>query len=70
VRYLTPTQLSILYRVIKKDARMSALVRLLHTSGARIAEVLALNLDDIDSTLGNFRLLGKATSNGGVFTVR
>ncbi|MDZ4876923.1 MAG: hypothetical protein CLLPBCKN_006358 [Chroococcidiopsis cubana SAG 39.79] len=34
VRYLTPTQLSILYRIIKKDVRMSALVRLLHTSGA------------------------------------
>jgi integrase/recombinase XerD len=59
VRYLTPTQLSILYRVIKKDARMSALVRLLHTSGARIAEILALNLEDIDFNTQKFRVVGK-----------
>lgn len=37
VRYLTPTQLSVLYQIIKPHVRMSALVRLLHTSGARIA---------------------------------
>jgi integrase/recombinase XerD len=48
VRYLTSTQLSVLYQIIKTDVRMSALVSLLHTSGARITEVLALNLDDID----------------------
>jgi integrase/recombinase XerD len=59
VRYLTPYQLSILYRVIKKDIRLSALVRLLHTSGARIAEVLALNLDDIDLKARKFQVVGK-----------
>lgn len=59
VRYLTPNQLSILYRMIKKDARMSALVRLLHTSGARIAEILALNLDDIDLKTRKFQVIGK-----------
>ncbi|PSB46887.1 recombinase XerC [Cyanosarcina cf. burmensis CCALA 770] len=59
VRYLTPTQLSILYYRLKKDARMSALVRLLHTSGARIAEVLALNLDDIDLNTRKFQVVGK-----------
>lgn len=59
VRYLIPTQLNILYHIIKKDARMSALVRLLHTSGARIAEVLALNLDDIDFNTRKFQVVGK-----------
>lgn len=59
VGYLTPNQLSILYRMIKKDARMSALVRLLHTSGARIAEVLALDLDDIDFNTRKFQVVGK-----------
>lgn len=59
VRYLTPTQLSILYRIIKKDARLSALVRLLHTSGARIAEVLALNLDELDFPARKFQVIGK-----------
>lgn len=59
VHYLPPTQLSILYPIIKKDVRMSALVRLLHTSGARIAEVLALNLDDISFNTQKFQVVGK-----------
>ncbi|MEO1186023.1 MAG: tyrosine-type recombinase/integrase [Cyanobacteria bacterium J06636_27] len=59
VRYLTPNQLSILYQIIKQEARMSALVRLLHTSGARIAEVLALNLNDIDFNTRKFQVVGK-----------
>lgn len=59
VRYLTQYQLSILYHILKKDARMSALVRLLHTSGARISEVLALNLDDIDFKTRKFQVVGK-----------
>ena len=59
VRYLTPNQLSILYRVIKKDVRLSTLVHLLHTSGARIAEVLALDLDDIDFKARKFQVVGK-----------
>jgi integrase/recombinase XerD len=59
VPYLTPTQLSILYQIIKHDTRMSALVRLLHTSSARIAEILALNLDDIDLKTWKFQVVGK-----------
>ncbi|MBD2628126.1 tyrosine-type recombinase/integrase [Trichormus variabilis] len=59
VRYLTSHQLSILYQVIKKDARLSALVRLLHSSGARIAEVLALNLEQIDFKSRKFQVVGK-----------
>ena len=59
VRYLTPEQLSILYRVVKKDARMSALVHLLHSSGARISEVLALDLAEINIDARKFQVVGK-----------
>jgi integrase/recombinase XerD len=59
IRYLTPEQLSILERVIKKDARMSALVNLLHSSGARIAEVLALDLAQINIDARKFQVIGK-----------
>lgn len=59
IRYLTPEQLSILDRAIKKDARMSALVNLLHSSGARIAEVLALDLAQINIDAHKFQVIGK-----------
>jgi integrase/recombinase XerD len=59
VRYLTPHQLSLLYGVIRLDARLNALVRLLHTSGARIAEVLALDLDELDLHHRKFQVVGK-----------
>jgi integrase/recombinase XerD len=51
--------LSILERVVKKDARMSALVNLLHGSGARIAEVLALDLTQINIDARKFQVIGK-----------
>jgi integrase/recombinase XerD len=59
VRYLTPTQLNLLYQTIKPDARMSALVHLLHSTGARIAEILMLDLDDVDRNNRKFQVLGK-----------
>jgi integrase/recombinase XerD len=59
VRYLTPEQLSILYQVVKKNARMSALVYLLHSSGARISEVLALDLAEINIDVRKFQVIGK-----------
>jgi integrase/recombinase XerD len=59
VRYLTQHQLSILDQAIKKDPRLSALVHLLHSSGARIAEILALDLSDIDFTARKFQVIGK-----------
>lgn len=52
----------ILYCAIKKDVRLDALVRLLRTSGARIAEVLALNLDEIDLNTRKFQVVGKGNS--------
>lgn len=59
VRYLTLQQLNTLYQVVKKDARMSALVHLLHSSGARISEVLALDLDEININTRKFKVVGK-----------
>jgi integrase/recombinase XerD len=59
IRYLTPEQLSILERVVKKDARMSALVNLLYSSGARIAEVLALDLTQLNIDARKFQVIGK-----------
>ncbi|GAB1542939.1 tyrosine-type recombinase/integrase [Scytonema sp. NUACC21] len=59
VRYLTPQQLELLYQAVKKDARMDALVHLLHSSGARIAEILSLNLKDLDVDRRRFQVIGK-----------
>lgn len=47
-RYLTPEQLNLLYSSVKSDLRMNAIVHLLHRSGCRISELLALNIDDVD----------------------
>lgn len=59
VRYLTPQQLNILYSLVKKDARMNALVHLLHSSGARITEILSLDLVDLDLDRHRFQVIGK-----------
>lgn len=59
VRYLTPQQLQRLYQRVKPDRRMHALVRLLHQSGARIAELLALDLANIDLQNCKFQVVGK-----------
>ncbi len=59
VRYLTPQQLDLLYSLVKKDARMNALVHLLHSSGARIAEILSLDLADLDVDRRRFQVIGK-----------
>lgn len=59
VRYLTPVQLNLLYQAVKPDARLNALVHLLHSSGARIAEILALDLKDIDTVNRKFQVIGK-----------
>ena len=59
IRYLSDEQLRHLYAVIKLDARMNALVSLLHQTGARIAEILALDLAEIDQTNCKFQVIGK-----------
>ncbi|MEO0841202.1 MAG: site-specific integrase [Cyanobacteria bacterium J06643_5] len=59
IRYLTPEQLNILYKVTKNDLRMSAIIYLLHRTGCRIGEFLALNLEGIDIKNQKFQVLGK-----------
>ena len=61
VRYLTPTQLSVLYQIIKQDVRMSALVRLLHTSGARIAALLNQNMNQAIAAIRRVQRIGSGT---------
>jgi len=59
IRYLSDEQLRHLYDAIKLNARMKALVSLLHQTGARIAEILALDLAEIDQTHCKFQVIGK-----------
>jgi integrase/recombinase XerD len=59
IKYLTPKQLNILYEVTKDDLRMSAIIHLLHRTGCRIGELLALNLSDLDIKNQKFQVLGK-----------
>ena len=59
IRYLTPDQLKRLYQAVKPDCRTHTIVRLLHRTGARISEVLALDLADIDFEYQKFQVLGK-----------
>jgi integrase/recombinase XerD len=59
IRYLSPAQTTTLYQVIDHHSRMKALVYLLHRTGARIAELLALNLEDIDLIERKFQVIGK-----------
>jgi integrase/recombinase XerD len=59
LRYLTPEQLTLLYRVVASDLRMNALVHLLHRTGARIAEILALDLQDLNLAQRKFQVIGK-----------
>jgi integrase/recombinase XerD len=60
IRYLTPSQLDILYDLIKKsNARLETIVRLLHRSGARIGELLSLELAHINMEQRKFQVVGK-----------
>ena len=59
IRYLSPSQITTLYQVIDRHSRMKALVYLLHRTGARIAEVLALNLSDLNLKMRKFQVIGK-----------
>ncbi len=59
IRYLTTEQLNILYSSVEKDYRTAAIISLLHRTGCRIGEVLALDLEDIDIKNQKFQVLGK-----------
>lgn len=59
IRYLTPDQLQLQYQLVSKDVRTSALVRLLHRTGARISELLSLDLEVLDLEQRKFQVIGK-----------
>ena len=59
IRYLSESQIKCLYQAVDLDTRMKAIVSLLHRSGARISEVLQLNLEDVDFEEQRFQVLGK-----------
>jgi integrase/recombinase XerD len=59
IRYLTQSQLNILYSAVKDDLRLSAIVYFLHRTGCRIGELLALNIDSVDIKNQKFQVLGK-----------
>lgn len=59
IRYLAPEQLQGLYQIVARDLRLHAIVCLLHRTGARISELLALDLSDIDLEHQRFQVLGK-----------
>lgn len=59
IRYLGPEQLQQLYAAVRADTRLNTLVHLLHRSGARIAEILALDLVEVDLEQCKFQVIGK-----------
>lgn len=59
IRYLSPAQISQLYQIVASHCRTNALVHLLHRTGARIAELLALNLADLNLSERKFQVIGK-----------
>ena len=59
IRYLTPEQLQLLYQAVSSDIRLHTIICLLHRTGARISELLALNLADVDLKRQRFLVLGK-----------
>lgn len=59
IRFLKPEQLNTLYQAVYNDARLYALVKLLHHSGARISEILALDLAEVDLEQRQFQVVGK-----------
>lgn len=59
IRYLTNEQLETLYQLVEQDIRLHTIVRLLHRTGARISELLSLNLEDINLDNCKFQVVGK-----------
>ena len=59
IRYLSADQIKQMYRAVETDCRTHTIVRLLHRSGARISELLALNLDAVDLKQQKFQVIGK-----------
>ncbi|MEL6472397.1 MAG: tyrosine-type recombinase/integrase [Cyanobacteria bacterium J06623_4] len=59
IRYLTAEQIRLVYRAVEADCRTHTIIRLLHRSGARISELLALDLEQVDLKQQKFQVIGK-----------
>jgi integrase/recombinase XerD len=60
IRYFTPSGLDVLYAGVKKsNARLEAIVYLLHRTGARVGELLSLELSQINFEQRKFQVVGK-----------
>jgi len=60
IRYLTTTQLTVLYQAVTLDVRLHAIIQLLHQTGARVGEILALDLEEVDLDRHKFSVVGKS----------
>ena len=58
IRYLTSSQLTALYQAIIPDVRLHSVVLLLHQTGARVGELLALDLENVDLEQRKFQVIG------------
>ncbi|MCT7964207.1 tyrosine-type recombinase/integrase [Laspinema sp. D1] len=63
VRYLSPEKLKVLYELVAPNYRMNALVQLLHRTGARVGEILALDFDAVDFGARKFQVIGKGNKS-------
>ncbi|MCY7277758.1 MAG: tyrosine-type recombinase/integrase, partial [Phormidesmis sp. CAN_BIN44] len=59
IRYLTPEQVQDVYTAVKTDVRLSAIIALLHRTGARIDELLSLDLEQVNLNAQKFQVIGK-----------
>jgi integrase/recombinase XerD len=59
IRYLTSEQFTRLYQLVEKDVRLHSIVILLHRTGARIGELLSLDIQDLDIKEQKFQVIGK-----------
>ncbi len=59
IRFLIPEQLNVLYKAVASNLRMSAIVHLLHRTGCRISELLALDISNVDLDKQKFQVIGK-----------
>jgi integrase/recombinase XerD len=59
VRFFSPKQMVMLYHLVAPDLRMYALISLLHSSGATVTELLALDLVDLDRINRKFQVDGR-----------
>jgi integrase/recombinase XerD len=59
VRFFSSEQMTMLYQLVALDLRMHALISVLHRSGATVAEILALDLVDIDRVNRKFWVAGR-----------